>query len=71
MKTFQEKFKDHIDMYHGTAIVNEPIYRDIQKDALERALQIFSETMSGHSFEYKDPIAAIRKEIDSLSNIPI
>lgn len=40
MKTYQETFKDQIDMTDGTAVIDEKIYKKIQLDALKHILKI-------------------------------
>lgn len=65
MRTFHEKFKDCIDMYHGTAIVTEPIYRSIQKDALQHALNLITNN-GEYGMTTTEMASALQKEINCL-----
>lgn len=65
MKTFQERFKDSIDMYLGTAVLSEENYKSIQKEALHEALKIITNN-GEYGLRTGDMVSKLRKRIESL-----
>jgi altronate dehydratase len=65
MKSFHQTFKDRIDMTNGTVVLDEPTYKEIQRNILERMLEVVSNE-GQYGLTIHDIVSAIREEINSL-----
>jgi len=66
MKTYQETFKDKIDMTDGTVVLNEERYKEIQKDVLQHVIKIITND-GEYGLTTDDAASMIKNKMDKLS----
>lgn len=74
MKKYRDKFKDKIDMYDGTAILTEELYREIQLEAYnEGRMDVLKEAatiaMNAPLIQDGDPMPLLPRIAKSILNI--